>query len=487
MYHIRTVKTASGATAVQVVAYGNGGRVIAAHIGSARDEKELGKLRNAARRWIAEHGLFPPESPLDEYEYRGVRQTFLHEALCGLLGRLGFAALGDSLLRDLVVIRIVEPCSKLRSLELLNTRFGIRHQRKSFYAALSEYVQLKGDAERAAVRIAKKSFGFDFSIVFYDVTTLYYESFSPDDLRRHGFSKDNKPQQPQIVLGLVVTREGFPVAYELFPGNKFEGHTFIPAITAFRKAHGITRLIVVADAAMLSLNNVVALAKERLFYIVGARTGNLPPRIIEKIASTLEKRDGATLRVKTERGDLVCGYSKLRAAKDRRDMERQIDKAKAIVNDPGKAHRTKFLQARGARYAVNEALVKKTESLLGVKGYYTNIPAERMPDAAVVERYHDLWRVEQAFRVAKGDLAARPIFHVKREAIEVHLLICFMALAAARYAETKTGVSLRRILDILGAVTDATLVEKATGKRTIMRLAVPDETKNLLKKLGLPH
>ena len=315
MYHIRKTKTSSGATAVQVVEYVKRKLVVASHIGSARTSGELHSLENAAMQWIEKNSgqrpLFESDSMeylLARYEYVGVRYAFIYEVLHKLMARFEFTSLGGKLLHDLVTIRIIEPASKLRSLVLIKEYFGITHRRQSFYESLPKFVTLKDAAEKLAVKRAKEEFGFDFSLVFYDVTTLYYESFEADDLRKPGFSKDSKSQQPQIVLGLVVNADGFPVSYEIFEGNKFEGHTLIPVIKAFKEKHGISTLTVVADAAMISGDNVEALDKNSLNYIVGARMGNISPRLISKISDKISGKDKATMRIKTDLGNLVCDF-----------------------------------------------------------------------------------------------------------------------------------------------------------------------------------
>jgi hypothetical protein len=249
------------------------------------------------------------------YEYIGIRYAFIYETLHKVLSHFGFTSLGGKLLHDLVIIRIMEPASKLQSLALLEEYFGISHRRQSFYEALPKLVKCKDAAEKLAVERAREEFGFTFSFVFYDVTTLYYESFKSDELRKPGFSKDNKSQQPQIVLGLIVTADGFPVSYEIFEGNKFEGHTLIPVIRAFKEKHGIPTLTVVCDAAMISQDNVKALTEEDLQYIVGARMGNISPKLIIEISKEISGKDKATMRIKTGLGDLVCGFSQKRYAK----------------------------------------------------------------------------------------------------------------------------------------------------------------------------
>jgi transposase len=493
MYHIRKTKTSSGATAVQVVEYVKRKLVVASHIGSARTGDETHSLENMAMQWIEKNSgqrpLFESDSVeylLARYEYVGVRYAFIYEVLHRLMARFEFTSLGGKLLHDLVTIRIIEPASKLRSLTLIEEYFGITHRRQSFYESLPKFVALKDAAEKLTVKRAKEEFGFDFSLVFYDVTTLYYESFESDDLRKPGFSKDSKSQQPQIVLGLVVNGDGFPVSYEIFEGNKFEGHTLIPVIKAFKEKHGISTLTVVADAAMVSGDNVKALEKNSLNYIVGARMGNISPRLISKISGEISGRDKSTVRTKTDLGDLVCDFSAKRYAKDKREMEKQVEKAENLINDPAKAKRAKFVKSGAASYELNKELLEKAKLLLGIKGYYTNL-GEDIGNQTIIDRYHNLWHVEQAFRVAKNDLSTRPIFHFKKEAIQTHILICFMSLAVSKYMEIKTRTSLRRIITTLKRVTDAILVDKITAKQTIMRMNMSEEVRDILKGLGLPY
>ncbi|HOP59144.1 MAG TPA: IS1634 family transposase [Bacteroidales bacterium] len=140
------------------------------------------------------------------------------------------------------------------------------------------------------VEFAKNNYGFDFDLLFYDVTTLYFETFEEDELRRNGFSKDNKLQQPQILVALLVTREGFPIAYSIFSGNTFEGHTIIPVVNAFIKKHTVKEFTVVADAAMISATNIQELLSDNINYIVGARLGSLSNDLIEQINSSITGR-----------------------------------------------------------------------------------------------------------------------------------------------------------------------------------------------------
>lgn len=284
MFHIRTTKTSSKATAVQIVEYKNRRMVVVKHIGSAHEAETLKKLEQSAIQWIEQttkqSSLFPKETvplvnQLKEYQYVGFRYGLLYERLNDLCKGFGFHHLKNQLLVDLVIARIIEPSSKLQSIEFLKEYMGIEHRREYFYRHLPKFLSLKNTIELKILSVARKEFDFDYSVVFYDVTTLYFESSKTDELRQLGFSKDNKINQPQIVLGLLVNDRGFPVGYQIFEGKKFEGHTLIPVILEFKQKHKIEKLTVVADAAMISIDNITALASAKLNYIVGARTANL--------------------------------------------------------------------------------------------------------------------------------------------------------------------------------------------------------------------
>lgn len=498
MYHIRKTKTASKATAVQVVNYIERKMTLAKHIGSGRTNAEIEALLKIATDWIKkasrQPSLFdraeeqgPSLALLDKCEYIGFRYTFIYEILIKLLDRFEFTTVGNSLLHDLVIMRMIQPASKLQSLELLREYFGINHRRQTFYETLPKLLPLKDTIEKLTVKLAKTELAFDFSLVFYDVTTLYFESFSADELRKNGFSKDSKSQQPQIVIGLMVTDQGFPIAYEVFPGNKFEGHTLIPVVKNFKEKQQITTLTVVADAGMISLENVIALKENGLQYIVGARLGNIAPKTLAHISDILNHCDNATTRITTAHGDLVCAFSDKRYVKDKREMEKQIKKAEELLKNPKETKRTKFIKnVDKTKYEINSALIEKTKLLLGIKGYYTNLDSS-VTDQVIVSHYHNLWQVEQAFRIAKNDLETRPIFHFKEEAIKVHMLICFMALAVSKYMEIKTATSLQQIIHALKQITDARLFNTLTNEEIVMRTKISEEVKNILGKIGLSY
>ena len=258
--------------------------------------------------------------------------------------------------------------------------------------------------------------------------------------------------------------------------------------------HEVKTLTVVADAAMISYENVQELVKNGLSYVVGARTANLKLPEIQEISteltiqtqdiSELAKRDGSSMRIETERGLLVCDFSLKRYSKDKREMEKQIAKAERLIAQNEGSKRTKFLMNKNEKkteQVLNTDLIEKTKLLLGIKGYYTNLTA--IDNKTIIEHYHNLWHVEKAFRIAKSDLQARPIFHQKKQAIQAHILICFMALAVCKHMELKTGRSTKKIVKLLRSITEARIKNKLTGEIIVMRQDLPEEVEQLWKTL----
>jgi transposase len=391
------------------------------------------------------------------------------------------------MLNDLVIMRILDPASKLRSIELMATYFGISHRRQRYYESASSWLQLKDAVEKQTLHFACQQYNFDCTLMFYDVTTLYFETFESDALRKPGFSKDNKSQQPQILVALMVTQDGFPIAYEVFAGNTFEGHTMLPVIESFIEKHKVEHFTVVADAAMISAANINALQQAGIHYIVGARLGNVGEQLLDSIDKQLKREDGNNIRLKTDNGYLICSYSKQRYKKDKYEMDKQIEKAKLWMNQPSKASRIKFLKAQNATINLNKELIEKTTKLLGLKGYYTDLEESVVNSNKIIERYHDLYKIEQAFRVSKNDLQTRPVFHFKEEPIKVHLLICFMALAISKHIELKTATSIRAFLTECKKITDARIVSNITGKEIRMRTPIPAELTRIVNKITRPH
>jgi len=307
-----------------------------------------------------------------------------------------------------------------------------------------------------------KILGGKISVVFYDVTTIYFEAEQEDELRIPGFSKDGKHQNPQIVLGLLVSTNGYPLAYEIFEGNKFEGHTMMPVLESFRNTYKIKDLVVIADAGLLSQKNVEALTSQGIKYILGARLKNMQEDITEKVLSLLLE-DGQRVVIRQDEDiQLVVSYSAKRAKKDAHNRERgmkRLEKAlakgkltKQHINSRGY---NKYLTITGeVNIAINYEKFHEDGKWDGLKGYSTNT---RMTSEQVIENYNQLWAIEKAFRISKTDLRIRPIYHRLSHRIEAHITISFCAYKIYKELERqltmkKAGVSSVKVIEILNSI-----------------------------------
>lgn len=514
MVWIRRVRTASGATAVQIAESVDGRRRIVRHVGSARDDAELGLLLEAAQRLLADdsqgeldlgitpkavraHMVPPPDHALftDEPMPRQLvvrpqvlksSSGLLYEALAGVYADLGFDdAVGDEVFRDLVIARVVEPTSLLdvdRVLaELGRTSASLSTRKRTLRRA-----RAGGYREQiAAACFAHARTAGDVSLVLYDVTTLYFEADKEDDLRRVGYSKERRVD-PQIVVGLLVDRHGFPLEIGCFEGNKAETLTIVPIVKAFQARHEITDMVVVADAGMLASGNLREFDEAGLRFIVGSRVTKAPNDLAShfhwhgelftdgQIIDTITPRDQRGTAAKSSDPKLraepvwdpttypkswraVWAYSTKRAVRDTKTLNLQENKARAVVAGDKAARTPRFVTVRDGARELDEASLQRARRLVGLKGYVTNIDATLMPATEIIASYHDLWHVEASFRMSKSDLAARPMFARTRDAIEAHLTIVFTALALSREVQSRTGLSLRRFLRTLKPLRSATI------------------------------
>jgi len=493
MYKIRVISYSQNTVSVQVYTIENRKRKIIRHVGTAKNEVEKEKLIQLAYDFIEKVSkqsfLFEEKDSgkiinLSQTQFIGVYYTFFYDLLHRVFIHIGFDKLKGELLLDLVIIRLFEPASKLRSIELLEQYFGKRYRRQTYYDAAKQWLELKDKAEKIVLGFAKKHYQFSYDLLFYDVTTLYFEAFKEDELRKNGFSKDNKSQQPQVLVALMVTKEGFPIAYEVFSGNTFEGHTIIPVVQKFIRKNKVKDFTVVADAAMISSENVEALIQNKIHYIVGARLGNISQELFETIDKTVVREDGKSIRIPTPNGFLVCSYSSLRYRKDKYEMEKQILKAKQLVDNPSKSRKAKFTKSNGNNtLEINQRLIDKTQKLLGIKGYYTDLDETVANNETIIDRYHELYRIEQNFRIAKSDLQTRPIFHFKEEPIKLHLLICFLSLVSAKHIELSSGSSIKKFIHECKKITSGRLLDKITNEELILKPEIPNHLSQVISKI----
>jgi hypothetical protein len=457
--YVRTVRTASGATAVQIVHSSRRGSRDIEHLGSAHDQAELAALKAAARQRIAA-GQDELDLGLDATARSGPleivasRMAHLWEALCRAYDTLGFAdaAEGDEVFRQLVLARIIEPTSKLDALRVL-AEVGVKTLvYRTLARRLPVYAEPSWRQQLAAACAAHAALG-PASLVLYDVSTLYFETDQGDGFREPGFSKERR-LDPQITIGLLTDAAGFPLMVEAFEGNTAETATMIPTITAFMTAHRLSDVTVVADAGMLSQANRTAIEAAGLSFIFGAKLAQIPYAVEEWRTNHPggEMTDGQVFTQPWPAGPtdarrdqvIYYQYKADRARRTLRGINEQIAKAEKAVAGKAPVKRNRFITITGGDKHVNRTLEAKARALAGIKGYTTNI-TNPTPEF-VIGAYHQLWHIEKAFRMSKHDLRARPIYHHTRQSIEAHLTIVFAALAVTRLIEEQTGWSIKRFV-----------------------------------------
>jgi hypothetical protein len=532
------VRTASGAVAVQVARKEAGKVVIIEHVGSARTDAELGVLLQRARglvdglqevldlevaRRVARLDEVSDWRPPDQQQpvadaVAGPGRTvatnsrLLYEAIGAVYDALGFDALADVVFKDLVIARVVEPTSKLDSARVL-TDLGAD---TVSYSTIQRHLRSVNTGNyRDAV--AEKCFAHStdrgtLSLVLYDVTTLYFESENEDTFRKVGYSKERRID-PQIVVGLLVDRTGFPLEVSCFEGSTAETTTIVEVIDTYRGRHDLTGvpMVIAADAAMLSWTNLKALDEAGCSFIVGSRMTKAPGDLYShfhwhgnafadgQVIDTVTPRRAGTVvnntKVKAEpvwtadshpkAWRAIWQYRAARARRDQKTLDAQEVRAKAVVAGDKKAKITRFVTVKGDSRTLDEASLKRARDLVGLKGYVTNIDAAAMAASEVIAKYHELWHVERSFRMSKHDLAARPIFHHLRESIEAHLTIVFTALAVAHAIQDKTGMAIANVVKQLRPLRSATIAINGTSQT--FPPEIPDAQAEILTHLGIAN
>jgi hypothetical protein len=502
--YVRTVKTSSGATAVQIVYSSRRGSRRIDHLGSAHSEEELEALKAAARQRLAagqaelDLGLTLAEAAASggPLEIVSSRMGHLWDALVSTYEALGFpdATGGDEVFRDLVLARIVEPTSKQDSLRVLE-EVGVR---SASYPTLNRrlpvYAEESFRRALAASCAAHAGLG-PATLVLYDVSTLHFETDKPDGFREPGFSKERR-LDPQITIGLLTDATGFPLMVQAFEGNKGETKTMLPVLTSFMAAHQLTDVTVVADAGMFSEANQAAIEAAGLSFILGGRIPEVPYQVSkwhrahpgEAIPDghvfTQPLPAGPTSKARGRRDrTMYYQYKYDRARRTLRGIDQQVAKAERAVAGDVPVKRNRFIRLSGGQRSVNRELEAKARALAGLKAYLTNLP-DPSPEF-VLGAYHRLFQIEKSFRMSKHDLQARPIYHHKRESIEAHLSIVFAALAITRHVEAATGWSIKRF--VRTARRYRTVHIKAGGHILTAADPPPDDLRAVLAQITSPR
>ena len=505
---VRKKRNKSGTVSIQIIDKTAGYKVIET-IGSSEDAEQIANLVRKAERQVwtnkgKQKELFKNVTAVDLEEYiRGIVntqvQTIGPELILGsLFDKIGFNAIKDDLFRHLVITRLVYPVSKLKTVDYLYRYQGVVVEIATIYRFLDKlHSTYKTTVEKIAFEHTKDVLK-NITVVFYDMTTLYFESEDEDDLRKIGFSKDGKFRNPQIMLGLLVGQEGYPIGYDIFEGNVFEGKTLLPTLAKIKEKFGFGNPVVVADAAMLSKQNMKQLQENGYQFIIGGRIKNesaaTKREIIEK-AETIKAQE--IMPFKRQDGSrLIVSYSSARHKKDQYNRERGLKKLRQGIKS-GKLKKkhinnrgyNKFLKLTGTvEVEIDETKVEADCFWDGLKGYVTNT---ELPGNQVIENYRHLWQIEKAFRISKTDLKIRPIHHYRQRRIEAHICIAFVAYSVYKELErllnqNKSEISPKRALELTQNMyaIECQLPDEIERKRLILKM---DPQQQLLYDIVLRH
>lgn len=439
---VRKKKNKSGSVSVQIITKHRGRYAVIKSIGSAKGEQAIAVLVEQGNQEMlqlqGQQGLFVfekdalVESFISELSNTQIR-TIGPELVFGkIYDAIGFNVIGYPLFRHLVIARLAFPLSKLKTTEYLYRYQGVSLDLDTVYRFLDKLNKdLKEQVEQISFKHTQRVLNNDINIVFYDMTTLYFEASDEDDLRKTGFSKDGKHSNPQIYLGLLVGLGGYAIGYDIFEGNIFEGHTLIPTIEKLSKKFNLSKPIVVADAGLLSKDNILNLTRQGYQYILGARIKNESKQVQEKILGSAFQHE-TYITIDKGESKLIVQYSQKRAKKDTHNRERglqrlekQIKSGKLTKQNINNRGYNKFLKMDGEIHVtIDKQKFEEDKKWDGLKGYVTNCT---MPAQEIMDNYKNLWHIEKAFRMSKTDLRIRPIYHRLRRRIEAHICLSFVA------------------------------------------------------------
>ncbi|MCY7363029.1 MAG: IS1634 family transposase [Ignavibacteria bacterium] len=500
---IRKKKNPSGVISIQVIDKSNGKYKVIKTIGSSSNPQEINYLFNKGKQWIKNY-IGQTElnfnnsnnatlELLDNIEQISNAGTEL--LLGNIFDQIGFNKIEDVLFRKLVISRLCFPASKLKTTDMLSKyHFSDIDVHKVYRYMDKLYDTQKELVQQISYDHTLKVLNNEMQIIFYDVTTLYFEIDNEDDLRKTGFSKEGKHQNPQILLGLLVSIDGYPLAYEIFEGNKYEGHTMLPVIETFRQKYKLEKLVIVADSGLISKKNIEDLQSKGYDYIIGSRI-KIESKIIKEKVLSLRLQNGQSVIITKEKDDkLIISYSEKRASKDKYNREKgllrlkkQISQGNLTKSALNKRGYNKFLKLEGkVQISLDESKIKQDAQWDGLKGYLTNTVLTK---EEIINNYNQLWKIEKAFRISKTDLKIRPIYHRLRRRIEAHICIAFVAYKIYKelerqLKEKKSNLSPEQAIEIAKTIYKIQVVTK-TGEILTKTLFLKDEQKNLAKLFNM--
>ena len=474
---IRKKKYPSGNIGVIVAEKTRGKMKELVTIGIAQNQDELESLLSKGREWIDKDrvrrhprlDLFGEERSRCAAELMSAEQMLSCITNISINGadlildrvfdNVGFNKIEDEVFRQLVKARLAYPASKAATVEYLKNHFDEDVSLSKIYRYLDKLSDNQHEiVQDISVLHTKRILDGHIGVLFYDVTTLYFESDHEDELRKTGFSKEGRHKNPQIILGLLVSIGGYPLAYCIHEGNKYEGHTMLPVVSEFVSKYNLEDFIVVADSGLMNGDNIADLEANGYKYIIGAKIRNESKKIQEWI---LEQPKVDCRMIEYDKGNgqrLLVGYTDDRAKKDAYNREkgiRRLEKAYSrgtlTKENINKRSYNKFLKLEGdVKVSINYAKLEDDAKWDGLKGYLTNT---NIPTSEVYAAYHNLWHVERAFRISKSKIEIRPMFHFTRRRIEAHVCICFVALKVYKELErllklSNINMSVDKVLEL---------------------------------------
>jgi len=467
--YVRRKPNKSGSFSIQIISKRKGRNKVVKTIGCATMWHEIEELEKRAKEEIRnltrQEELFISEQDRTVIEaFNTLRNSNIRtigpELIFGqIYDYIGLSAIKEELFRHLVIARLSFPLSKLKTVEYLYRYQGVHIEINSVYRFLDKLNnKLKKQVEQIVFNHTKKVSGGNIGVVFYDMTTLYFEASDEDDLRKTGFSKDGKHQNPQIFLGLLVATGGYVIGYDIYEGNTYEGDTLIPFIENISKKFKLDKPVVIADSGLLSKKNIEALESKEYEYILGARIKNEKENIKQQIVNHYYA-DGDILCIpKDNNRRLIVSFSLKRAKKDAynrkrglKRLEKRIKTGKLTKSNINNRGYNKFLKLEGEiNIGIDYSKIEQDKYWDGLKGYITNTKLE---NDKIIENYNDLWHIERAFRMSKTDLRIRPIYHRLKDRIEAHICISFAAYSVYKELERalylqKSTLSVKRAAEL---------------------------------------
>jgi transposase len=475
--HVRRKKNRSGSISVVVVSKAHGRYREVKSFGSSDSQEKISVLVQEAENWLRSYEG-QQELDFEDSKGRELEETARvidnmdavlingTQLLLNLIyDNIGFNRISDEILRHLVIARVSQPMSKLATTEYLKSHYDQDVDLNHIYRYMDKLYNTQMElAQQISVAHTRRILGGKLGLMFYDVTTVYFETAATDNLREPGFSKDGKTAESQVVLGLLVSEGGYPLSYSLFNGKQYEGFTLIPMIDDFKQRFSLGEdFIVVADSGLLNKTNVALLQKAGYRYVLGARIKSECVETKKWILGQEKKNEGYCEYKRADGERLILSYSDARAKKDAYNRERGVERlhnayksGKLTKQQVNKRGYNKFLEiSKDVQVVISQEKIAEDSKWDGLKGYITNTTLDA---ATVVSEYKGLWVVERAFRISKGSLEMRPMFHFTERRIEAHICICFIAYKVYKELERvikskEIGMSVDKVLDAAKTIT----------------------------------